>query len=127
MLYPFLADLVVLTHLAFIVFAALGGLLALRYRWMPWAHLPAVAWGATVEFLGWFCPLTQLEDSLRRASGSAGSSGGFIERYLIPVIYPPALTREFQLFLGCTLVALNLAIYLAVWRRLQRLDDGAKS
>jgi hypothetical protein len=125
MLYPFLADLVVLTHLAFIVFAAFGGLLTLRYRWVPWAHLPAVVWGVTVEFLGWFCPLTHLEDSLRRAGGSAGYAGGFIERYLIPVIYPPALTREFQLFLGCGLVALNLAIYLAVWRRLQTLDDGA--
>ena len=119
MLYEALADLVVLTHLAFIIFALLGGLLALRWRWVPWAHLPAVAWGAAVEFFGWFCPLTPLENALRRASGSTVYAGGFIERYLVPIIYPAELTREFQLFLGCTLVVLNLAVYLAVWRRLR--------
>ena len=118
MLYQLLADLVVLSHLAFILFAALGGLLALRYRWVPWVHLPAASWGAAVELFGWFCPLTPLENSLHRASGAAGYSGGFIERYFMPVLYPAELTREFQLFLGCTLVLLNLAIYLAVWRRL---------
>ena len=119
MVYQVLADLVALGHLAFIVFALVGGLLALRWRWMPWAHLPAAAWGAAVEFFGWFCPLTPLENSLRRASGSAGYSGGFIERYLMPIIYPAELTREFQLLLGCILVVLNLAVYLSVWRRLR--------
>ncbi len=119
MVYQVLADLVALSHLAFIAFALGGGLLALRWRWMPWAHLPAAAWGAAVELFGWFCPLTPLENVLRRASGSAGYSGGFIERYLMPVIYPAELTREFQLLLGCTLVVLNLAVYLSVWRRLR--------
>lgn len=119
MLYQALADLVALTHLAFILFALLGGLLALRWRWMPWAHLPAACWGAAVEFFGWFCPLTPIENSLRRASGSAGYSGSFIERQLMPIIYPTELTREFQLFLGCVLVAVNLAVYLAVRRRLR--------
>ena len=114
-----LADAVALTHLAFIIFALLGGLLAFRWRWVPWVHLPAAVWGAAIEFFGWFCPLTPLENSLRRASGSAEYSGGFIERYLMPIIYPTELTREFQLFLGCVLVVLNLAVYLAVWRRLR--------
>jgi hypothetical protein len=119
MLYRALADLVVLTHLAFIVFALVGGLLALRWRWVPWVHLPAAAWGASVEVFGWFCPLTPLENWLRRASGSDGYSGGFIERYLVPIIYPAELTRELQLLLGSFLVVVNLAIYLAVWRRRQ--------
>jgi hypothetical protein len=117
MLYRALADLVVLAHLAFIVFALFGGLLAFRWRWMPWAHLPAAAWGAAVELFGWFCPLTPLENSLRRASGSAGYSGGFIERYLMPVIYPDELTRELQWLLGCLVVVINLAIYFTVWRQ----------
>ncbi len=117
MLYRTLADLVALTHLAFIVFALFGGLLALRWRWVPWAHVPAAAWGAAVEFFGCFCPLTPLENSLRRASGSAAYSGGFIERYLIPIIYPEELTRGLQLLLGCLLVVLNLAVYFVVWRR----------
>jgi len=117
MLYRALADLVALTHLAFIVFALFGGLLALRWRWIPWAHIPAAAWGAAVEFFGFFCPLTPLENSLRRAGGATGYSGGFIERYLMPIIYPEGLTRELQLLLGFALVVLNLAVYLVVWRR----------
>lgn len=119
MLYRALADLVALTHLAFIIFALLGGLLALRWRWVPWVHLPAAVWGAAVEFFGWFCPLTPLEDMLRRASGSAGYPGGFIERYLTPIIYPAELTREFQVVLGCVVIILNLAVYRVVWHRLR--------
>lgn len=117
MFYRILADLIAFVHLAFIVFAILGGLLALRWHWIPWVHLPAAVWGAAVEFFGWVCPITPLENSLRRASGSAGYSGGFIEHYLMPVIYPEGLTREWQLLLGCVVVVLNLAVYLAVWRR----------
>ena len=117
MLYRALSDFVVLTHLAFIVFALLGGLLALRWRWMPWIHIPAAAWGAVVAFFGWFCPLTPLENSLRRASGSDGYSGGFIEQYIVPIIYPTQLTRELQVFLGFVVLVVNLAIYWVVWRR----------
>jgi hypothetical protein len=119
MLYRLLADVVVLVHLAFIVFAVFGGLLALRWRWMPWAHLPAALWGGLVEFFGWFCPLTPLENSLRRASGTAGYPGGFIEHYIVPIIYPAELTREVQAILGLVVVVVNLAIYLMVWRRLR--------
>jgi len=117
MLYRILADLVALTHFAFIVFALFGGLLALRWRLAPLAHIPAVAWGVTVELCGCFCPLTPLENSLRRAAGSGEYAGGFIERYLMPLIYPEALTRELQLLLGGVLVVFNLAVYLVVWRR----------
>ena len=119
MLYRVLADLVALSHLAFIAFALFGGLLALHWRWLPLAHLPAAGWAAAIEFFGWFCPLTPLENSLRRASGAAGYSGGFVDRYLIPVLYPAELTRELQLILGCALVVLNVAVYLVVWRRLR--------
>lgn len=117
MLYRGLADLAVLLHLGFIVFALLGALLALRWRWVPWVHLPAVAWGAAIEAFGWICPLTPLENSLRRASGAAGYSGGFIEHYLLPIIYPAGLTRELQLLLGGVLVVVNLTIYAALWHR----------
>ncbi len=119
MLYRALADLVVFAHFAFIVFVLLGGLLALRWRRAPWLHLPAAVWGVAVELLGWFCPLTPLETYLRRASGAAGYSGGFVERYLIPIVYPAELTRELQLLLGCAVLGINVAIYLVVWRRLR--------
>ena len=123
MAHRLLADLIALTHFAFIVFAIFGGLLALRWRWVPWVHLPAVAWGVAVEVFGWFCPLTPLENWLRRSSGGAGYQGGFIEHYLMPIIYPADLTRELQLFLGCSLAVLNLAIYLAVWRAGQHSNE----
>ena len=124
MLYQALADVVALTHLAFIVFALLGGLLALRWRWIPWVHLPAACWGVAVEFLEWFCPLTPIENALHRASGAAGYPGGFIERHLMPIIYPTQLTREFQLFLAGVLIGVNVAVYLVVWRR--RHTDGVR-
>lgn len=120
MIYRVLADAVLLLHLLFVAFAVAGGLLALRWRWMPWLHLPALAWGATVEFTGWYCPLTPLENALRRAGGEAGFAGGFIEHYLLPLLYPAALTRDTQLVLGAGLVAFNLAVYALVLLRLRR-------
>ncbi|GAB3467798.1 DUF2784 domain-containing protein [Polaromonas eurypsychrophila] len=115
-----LADLVLLVHLLFIVFAVGGGVLALHWRWMPWLHLPALAWGATVEFTGWICPLTPLENALRRAAGAATYSETFIGRYLMPVIYPGELTRELQWALGVLLLVINGVIYAVVWRRRTR-------
>ena len=115
--YDFLADLVVCLHLAFIVFVILGGLLALRWRWIPWVHLPAAAWGAATEMFGWICPLTPLENNLRQAAGGDGFDTGFVEHYIVPVIYPDELTRGVQLVLGVLLVAFNVSIYIVVWRR----------
>jgi hypothetical protein len=114
--YPLLADILVLLHFAFIVFAVCGGLLALRWRWAPWIHIPAVAWATFVEWSGRICPLTPLEQLLRRAGGGSNYSGGFIEHYVIPVIYPAQLTRETQLVLGIGLLSLNLITYWLVWR-----------
>lgn len=115
-----LADAVLLFHLLFIAFAVGGGLLALRWPWMPWLHLPALAWGATVEFTGWICPLTPLENTLRQAGGAAGYAESFVERYLLPLIYPGALTRELQFVLGGSLLFINLVVYATVWRRSRR-------
>lgn len=114
--YRSLADLVVLAHLAFVLFALLGGLLALRWRWIPWVHLPAAAWGALVEFAGWLCPLTPLENWLRRASGAPGYRAGFIDHYVLPVLYPGELTRELQIVLGLVLLGINAGVYWFVWR-----------
>ncbi|MCU7920798.1 MAG: DUF2784 domain-containing protein [Candidatus Thiodiazotropha sp. (ex Epidulcina cf. delphinae)] len=117
MFYRILADLVAFVHFAFIVFVIFGGLLALRWRWAPWVHAPAAVWGTGVELFGFFCPLTTLENSLRRVSGAAGYSGGFMEQYLLPLIYPDEITREIQMLLGAVLVVLNLVIYFVIWRR----------
>lgn len=112
-----LADLVLVAHFGFIVLAVLGGLLALRFRWAPLLHLPCMAWGAFVELSGRVCPLTPLENALRHAQGDAGYSGSFIEHYLIPVVYPEALSTQARLILGAGLVLVNVAVYAFVlWR-----------
>ena len=110
------ADLVVLLHFAFILFVVLGGLLVLRWPKLAWLHLPAAAWGVAIELRGGICPLTPLENALRRAAGEAGYGGGFIEHYLLPIIYPAALTRDIQLLLGLAVLLLNLAVYAWVVR-----------
>jgi hypothetical protein len=105
------ADLLVLLHLAFIVFVVLGGLLVWRWWRVVFLHLPASVWGVLLEFNGWQCPLTPLEQQLRVAAGEAGYSGGFIAHYLLPVIYPAGLTPAFQVALGTAALLINLAIY----------------
>ena len=114
------ADLVLLLHLGFILFVAAGGLLVLRWSRVAWLHIPAALWGAVVEFFGWLCPLTPLENRLRMASGQEGIGEGFIAHYLLPVIYPEGLTRTMQLFLGAAVVVINLAIYAMVLSKRRR-------
>lgn len=125
MVQRLLADAVVLLHLAFILYAVFGGLLALRWRLMMWVHLPAALWGAAVEFMGWICPLTPL-DALRAAGGAAGYRGGFIEHYLLPVIYPAGLTRAVQFVLGALVIAVNVVVYVIVLRRRARSDAATR-
>ena len=115
--YRLAADAVVVAHGAFILFAVLGGLLALRRRWLALLHLPAVAWALFIEATGRICPLTPLEVSLRIAAGDAGYDGGFVEHYLIPIIYPAGLTRGVQFVLAAFVLAVNLAVYALVLRR----------
>ena len=115
-MYLLLADLVLIVHLAFVTFVLCGGLLVLRWRWVAWLHLPAVAWGAIVEFTGWICPLTPLENWLRAQGGETSYRSDFIAQYLLPVLYPGDLTRDLQLLLGTGVVVLNTAIYWWLWR-----------
>jgi hypothetical protein len=117
MMYRILADLVVGVHALFVAFVVIGGLLALRWPWVAALHLPAAVWGALIEFQGWICPLTPLEQSLRAAAGEAGYRGGFIEHYLLPVLYPSGLTRDVQVVLGSLVLLVNVAIYGFLLRR----------
>ncbi len=120
MSYRIAADAVLLVHLGFILFVVVGGVLVLKWPRLALLHLPAVAWGATAEFLHLICPLTPLENQLRRAAGEQGYSGGFIEHYLMPLIYPAGLTPGIQLWLGTLLLLLNLVPYCMLARRLMR-------
>lgn len=117
MAYRALADLVLVAHVAFIVFVALGGVLVRWRRWIALAHLPCVVYGAAVELLGWICPLTSLENRLRVLGGERGYPGGFIEHALVPLVYPHALTPRIQVALGILVAAGNVAVYAWALRR----------
>jgi hypothetical protein len=105
------ADTLVLLHLAFILFVVFGGLFVLRWPKVAWAHVPSAIWGALIEFAGWICPITPLENKLRLASGSSGYSEGFIDHYVMPVVYPAGLTPSVQVVLGAAVIAINAVIY----------------
>src|SRR5918997_3303410 len=106
-----IADLVVLVHFLFVLFVIFGGLLALRWPKVAYVPLPVAAYGALIELVGWICPLTPLEKRLREDAGIEGYEGGFVEHYILPVLYPSALTRGVQLLLGMLVIGVNLAIY----------------
>lgn len=111
MLYRLAAEAVLLFHLAFIVFVVAGGVLAARWRWVALVHLPVACWGCFVEFTGRICPLTYAENSLRVRAGQSGYAEGFIEHYLLAMIYPAGLTREAQFVVAGVVVVANVAIY----------------
>ena len=117
MVFRLLADATVVVHLAFVMFVLFGGLLVVRRPRVAWLHLPAVAWGAWIEFAGWLCPLTPLENWLRTQSGAVAYDSSFIEHYLLPLLYPASLSRELQWVLGSIVLVVNAVLYLVALRR----------
>jgi hypothetical protein len=119
MLYQILADFVVIIHFLFIIFVAAGSLLVLRWRGFAWINIPAAIWGALTEFMGWICPLTPLENFLREKGQLATYTTGFIEHYILPIIYPEGLTRKCQILLGMVIITINIIIYGCIFYRFQ--------
>lgn len=117
--YALAADGVVIIHFLFVLFVVFGALLVLRWRWLAALHLPAVIWVLLLEFNGWICPLTPLENDLRDRAGRSTYDGGFIDRYLMPILYPPGLTPELQWLLGGGVLLINGLIYGLLIRRLR--------
>jgi len=111
MLYRYVADIIAVCHLGFALFAISGGLLCLRWRKTIWIHIPAVVLAALAEFTGWICPLTPMENWFRVKGGAAGYPGGFVEHYLLPVLYPAGLTRGVQLVLASLVIVCNVFVY----------------
>ena len=121
MIYRILADAVLVFHFAFVIFVIFGGLLVLRRRAVLFAHLPALLWGVLVELFLWQCPLTPLENWFRQAGGEAGYEGGFVEHYILILLYP-GIGFGIHILLGLGLLAINLAVYSYVfshWRRMK--------
>ncbi len=126
MIYRVLADAVLIVHLLFILMVVFGGLWVLRRRKAVWIHLPVAAYGALISFFGWVCPLTPLENNLRRAAGGGTYTGeGFVEHYLLPVIYPGPMTKEMEIALGVGVILVNAAIYSRVIQKRRRQKKTA--
>ena len=117
MVYRTLADFVLIVHFAFVVFAVFGAFLVVRWHWLVWIHVPLALWDVVVEFTGWFCPLTHLEHWLRAKSVMTVQDIGFVEQYLLPLLYPTALTRRLQVVLGAIVLGINGLIYSWILRR----------
>ncbi len=122
MIYRALAGLVLVVHLGFVLFVVLGGLVVVTWPRLAWLHVPAVIWGVLIEYSGWICPLTPIENSFRVRGGEAGYSGGFIEHYIQTVLYPAGLTRSTQVVLGSAVLILNLTAYGIVVSRMRRRE-----
>ena len=121
MVYKLLADLVLLVHLAFIIFVIFGGLLAIKNVKWAWLHAPAAVWAGLVEFAGWICPLTHLENLLCFRAGASTYQDSFIAHYLFPLIYPTELTRNVQILIGTGVVLISLFIYsLVLYKRIRK-------
>jgi hypothetical protein len=121
MIYKWLADGLVIFHAAFAAFVVLGGLVVIRWPRLAWVHIPAAIWGAWIEFSGWICPLTPLENAWRVRAGEMGYNGGFIDHYVVSALYPAALTRETQWVLGACVVLVNVTAYWVAFRRWRRV------
>ncbi len=117
-----LADIVVVAHMAFVIFVVVGGLAVYWRPWVLWVHIPAVLWGVSIEWAGAVCPLTLVENWLRNQAGEAGYAGDFIQQYLLPTLYPAGLTREIQIVLGAAALGINIGVYFSLWRR-RRCDS----
>ncbi|MEL7060814.1 MAG: DUF2784 domain-containing protein [Acidobacteriota bacterium] len=120
MLARWIADLILVVHAAFVLFVVFGALLVARWPRLAWLHLPAVAWGFTVEATGWFCPLTDFENAWRRQAGEQGYEGGFLEHYLLSMLYPEGLTRTHQWLMALFVVVVNGVLYARLVRRWRR-------
>ncbi|NOQ66113.1 MAG: DUF2784 family protein [Desulfobacterales bacterium] len=122
MLYNSFADLIVVLHSLFVLFVMLGGFLVLWKSSVAWCHIPAVFWAASIEFFGWICPLTPLENMLREKGGAAGYDTGFVEHYIVPILYPASLTRQVQINFGIIVLSINIGLYFFVLHSLRKTE-----
>jgi len=127
MLDAIAADAVLIVHFAFVAFVVAGGALVLRWPRLAWLHVPAVFWGTLVELTGWVCPLTPLENALRRAAGEPGYGGDFVQHYLVPLLYPEGLTRGMQSLLALAVIAANALFYGILLARMRDREPPRRS
>ena len=103
--------LVLVAHLAFVIFVALGGFAVPWQPWLAWVHLPIAIYGLLIEWVGWTCPLTPLEKSLRRRACMPVYEGDFLEQYVLPWLPLPGDQQRAATWVGVGIIGLNLLAY----------------
>ena len=119
-MYEFFANLTLITHFIFIVFVVFGGLIFFIFSKIIFIHLTALIWGIYIQFTNSICPLTYLENWFLYKGGLTTYSGNFINNYLYSIIYPEGLTSDTQIYLGITLISINILIYALILKKLKR-------
>ena len=118
-MYEFFANLTLIVHLIFILYVVFGGLIFFIFSKTIFIHPPALLWGIYIELTNSVCPLTYLENWFLYQGGLTTYSNDFINNYLFPIIYPEGLTAEIQIYLGVSLIVINILIYGLILKNLK--------
>ena len=119
-MYEIAANLILIVHFIFILFVIFGALLFFASTKIIFIHIPAFIWGSYIELTNSICPLTYLENWLLQKANLTTYSESFIQNYLLPIVYPANLTKDIQTYLGITLIAINIAIYVFIFNKLKK-------
>ena len=119
-MYELAANLTLIIHFAFILFVVFGALLFFVATKIIFIHFPALIWGSYIELTNSICPLTYLENWLLYKANLTTYSEGFIQNYLVPIVYPVSLTKDLQIYLGITLIVVNMIIYGFIINKLKK-------
>ena len=119
-MYELAANLTLIIHFAFILFVIFGALLFFITKKIIFIHIPAFIWGLYIELTNSICPLTYLENWLLNKANLTTYSEGFIQNYLVPIVYPVSLTQDLQIYLGITLIVINIIIYGFIFDKLKK-------
>ena len=117
-MYEIAADLILIIHFTFVLFVVFGALLIFVSIKIVFIHIPAVIWGSYIELTNSICPLTYLENWFLHKANLTTYSEGFIQNYLVPIVYPMNLTKDLQIYLGIALIVLNIIVYVLIINKL---------
>ena len=119
-MYEIAANLTLIVHFVFILFVVFGALLFFVATKIVFIHIPAFIWGAYVELTHSICPLTYLENWFLHKANLTTYSEGFIQNYLVFIVYPTNLSKDLQIYLGIAIMVANMIIYGLIFSRLKK-------
>ena len=119
-MYEIAANLILFVHFIFILFVVFGALLFFASSMIIFIHIPAFIWGSYITLTNSICPLTYLENWFLNKANLTTYSEGFIQNYLVSIVYPTNLTKDLQIYLGITLILINMVIYAFIYYKMKK-------